>query len=136
MITWTLPTNGVRPRIHGMEAGADAALARFDGVVLKALRETQTALSAYTRELQRNASLRAARDNANEAARQNRLLYQAGRAPYLSSLDADRTLASADAALAASDSQVAIDQVNLFLALGGGWQQGADANTLSQGHAH
>ncbi|EHP43427.1 NodT family RND efflux system outer membrane lipoprotein [Cupriavidus basilensis OR16] len=122
LITWNLPTNGVRPRIHAMEAGADAALARFDGVVLKALQETQGALSAYTRELERNRSLRVARDDANEVARQQRLLYQAGRVPYLSSLDADRTLAGTEAALAASDSQVAIYQIDLFLALGGGWQ--------------
>ncbi|MDW3686839.1 efflux transporter outer membrane subunit [Cupriavidus sp. CV2] len=122
LITWNLPTNGVRPRIHAMEAGADAALARFDGVVLQALQEAQSALSAYTRELERNQSLRVARDDANEVARQHRMLYKAGRVPYLSSLDADRTLAGAEAALAASDSQVAINQINLFLALGGGWQ--------------
>lgn len=122
LITWNLPTNGVRPRIHAMEAGADAALARFDGVVLQALQETQSALSAYTRELERNQALRVARDDANEVARQHRMLYKAGRVPYLSSLDADRTLAGAEAALAASDSQVAINQINLFLALGGGWQ--------------
>ncbi|GAB7542636.1 efflux transporter outer membrane subunit [Cupriavidus sp. 8B] len=122
LITWNLPTNGVRPRIHAMEAGADAALARFDGVVLQALQETQSALSAYTRELERNQALRVARDDASEVARQHRMLYKAGRVPYLSSLDADRTLAGAEAALAASDSQVAINQINLFLALGGGWQ--------------
>lgn len=122
LITWNIPTSGTRARIHGREASADAALAHFDGVVLKALRETDTALSAYTHELERNQSLRDARDKADEAARQNRLLYQAGRAPYLSSLDADRTLANGDAALAASDGQVATDQISLFLALGGGWQ--------------
>lgn len=122
LISWTIPTSGTRARIHGMEAGAEGALARFDGVVLKALRETQSALSAYTHELERNQSLHAARDKANEAARQNRVLWQAGRSPYLQSLDADRTLANTEAALAASDAQVAMDQINLFLALGGGWQ--------------
>ncbi|NUA27671.1 efflux transporter outer membrane subunit [Cupriavidus basilensis] len=136
LITWNLPTNGVRPRIHGMEAGADAALARFDGVVLKALEETQSALSAYTRELERNQSLRVARDDANEVARQHRLLYQSGRVPYLSSLDADRTLAGAEAALAASDSQVALDQINLFLALGGGWQNSPKVAERRMSEAH
>ncbi|AOY94609.1 RND transporter [Cupriavidus sp. USMAA2-4] len=122
-ITWNLPTNGVRPRIHGMEAGADAALARFDGVVLKALLETRTALSRYGREQERNAALRAARDQAAGAAAQQRRLYQAGRTPYLSSLDAERSLASAEMDLAASDSQLAFNQIGLFVALGGGWQQ-------------
>jgi len=122
-ITWNLPTNGVRPRIHGMEAGADAALARFDGVVLKALQETQTALSGYGREMERNAALRASREQAAGAAAQQRRLYQAGRTPYLSSLDAERSLAVAEMDLAASDSQIALDQIRLFVALGGGWQK-------------
>lgn len=136
MISWTLPTSGTRARIHNMEAGADAALAHFDGVVLKALRETQTALSAYTRELERNQALHDARDKADEAARQNRRLYEAGRSPYLSSLDADRTLANNDAALAASDAQVSLDQVNLFLALGGGWQDAPEVRSHSMAGAH
>jgi len=91
-------------------------------VVLKAIQETRTSLSAYTRELQRDDALRDARDKSRAAAQQNHKLYQAGRAPYLTSLDAERTHASAEAALAASETQVAMDQVNLFLALGGGWQ--------------
>ncbi|MGO4332215.1 efflux transporter outer membrane subunit [Cupriavidus sp. 2TAF22] len=134
LITWNIPTSGTRARIHGTEAGAEAALAHFDGVVLKALRETQTALSSYTRELERAAALRDARDKASEVARQNRQLYQAGRSPYLNTLDADRTLASTDAALAAAESQVALDQINLFLALGGGWQDApkVETHTMSE----
>jgi len=38
-------------------------------------------------------------------------------------LDADRTLAANDAAWAASDAALASDQIALFLALGGGWEQ-------------
>ncbi|WP_246177877.1 efflux transporter outer membrane subunit [Pandoraea horticolens] len=137
MITWSLPTNGVRAHIKGMEAGADAALAHFDGVVLKALQETQTSLSAYTRELQRGDALRDARDKSRAAAERNHKLYQAGRAPFLTSLDAERTHANAEAALAASETLVAMDQVNLFLALGGGWQSSAanDKTSLAQSHS-
>ncbi|MFM0340414.1 efflux transporter outer membrane subunit [Paraburkholderia fungorum] len=122
VVTWNFPTNGARARIHGAEAGSDAALARFDGVVLKSLEETQTALARYTNELGRNRSLRDARDQAQVAAREQRRLYQGGRVPYLMSLDADRTLANAEAALANSDAQVAFDQVSVFQSLGGGWQ--------------
>ena len=53
---------------------------------------------------------------------QARALYRGGRSGYLDALDADRGLATAQAALAASDAQLADDQVTLFLALGGGWQ--------------
>jgi multidrug efflux system outer membrane protein len=122
LISWTLPGGGERARIRQADAAADAALARFDGTVLSALRETETALAVYAHELDRNAELRAARDQAAVAQAQAERLYKAGRSPFLSGLDARRTLTQAEAALAASDGQVAIDQVNLFLALGGGWR--------------
>ena len=126
LITWTLPSRGAHARIRATEAGADAALAQFDQTVLNALQETQTALSNYARALDRQASLHQALDEASHAAEQNRRLYQAGRSPYLSSLDAERTRASTAAAAADADSAVSQAQVALFLALGGGWQ-GADA---------
>jgi len=123
LLSWSFPTNGVRARIRGREAESEAALARFDGTVLRALQETETALSAYRHALARQQALQQAQRLAQEAASQERQRYQAGRAPYLSQLDAERTLADAEAALAESDSQVALRQIDLFLALGGGWQQ-------------
>ncbi|WP_406850238.1 efflux transporter outer membrane subunit, partial [Chromobacterium phragmitis] len=123
LISWTLPDSGARARVKAAEAGADAALAHFDGVVLNALRETETALTFYAKDLERNSDLRSARDNARAAAQDNRRLYAAGRVPYLASLDADRALAGNEAALAASDAQLAQDQVTVFQALGGGWEQ-------------
>jgi hypothetical protein len=50
--------------------------------------------------------------------------------PYLLSLDADRTLANAEATLAESDAQIAYYQVSVFQSLGGGWQQ--DHSPLSR----
>ena len=122
LISWTLPGEGEHARIRATEAGADAALARFDGTVLNALRETETSLAVYAHELDRNAALRSARDEAATAEGQAQTLYRAGKSPYLTGLDAQRTLATAEAALAASDGALAADQVNLFLALGGGWE--------------
>lgn len=124
LISWTLPSTGTaRSHIAQAEAGTAAALARFDGVVLNALRETETALTVYARELDRNAALKAARDQGALASKQAARLYSAGRTDFLTTLDAERTLAASDAAVAASDAQLAADQVNLFLALGGGWEQ-------------
>jgi multidrug efflux system outer membrane protein len=125
LISWTLPAGGERARIRQASAAAQAALARFDGTVLTALQETEGNLTVYARDMDRNAELRAARDHAALADRQVRALQQAGRSPYLVGLDAQRTLAAAQAALAASDAQVAADQVKLFLSLGGGWRSAA-----------
>ena len=126
LISWTLPNTGVvRAHIAQANAGADAALAKFDGTVLTALRETETALEVYARELDRHAALQAARDESATVAEQARRLYRSGRTGYLDALDAERGLASSEATLAASDAELADDQVSLFLALGGGWEPAA-----------
>jgi multidrug efflux system outer membrane protein len=126
LISWTLPDTGsARSRIAQAEAGSAMALARFDGTVLNALRDTETALTVYARELDRHAALTAARDQDALAAQQARTLFRSGRTDFLTTLDTDRTLAAAESSLALSDALLSADQVNLFLALGGGWEQGA-----------
>ena len=126
LISWSLPsTSTARMHIAQAEAGTAASLARFDGVVLNALRETETALTNYARELDRNAALKAARDQSALASNQAARLYRFGRTDFLTTLDAERTLASSEAAVAASEATLATDQVTLFLALGGGWEQQA-----------
>jgi multidrug efflux system outer membrane protein len=129
LISWSIPVNGAaRGRIAEARAANQAALARFDGTVLNALRETETALTVYARELDRNAALKAARDQSALAAQQAGTLYRYGRTDFLTTLDAQRSLASAESALTSSDAQVAADQVALFMALGGGWEAPADAS--------
>jgi multidrug efflux system outer membrane protein len=90
--------------------------------VLGALRDTESALIAYARDQQRDENLATARARASEAEHQARQLYSGGKIDFLTLLDAQRTLASADAALAASHAQLATDQVAIFLTLGGGWE--------------
>ena len=123
LISWDFPQqNAIRARIRAAEAGTDAAFANFDGKVLAALREVESALTVYAHDLDRRSALQAARDRAAEAAAQADMLYKEGRQDAFTDLDAQRVLASADSALAQAESRVASDQVNLFLALGGGWQ--------------
>ena len=122
LISWVLPVTGpARARIAQAEAAAQAALADFDGVVLNALRETESALVLYARELDRNMALREARDQSALASSQAHRLYSFGRSDFLTTLDADRTLAEFESRLAESEAQLARYQVSLFLALGGGW---------------
>ena len=123
LITWTFPLESEQARVDEADAASHAALAHFDGVVLNALRETESSLALYQRDLERNATLHAARDKAAEASAEADALYKGGRTPYLTGLLAQQTLTSSEQALAASDSQVSLDQVTLFLALGGGWPQ-------------
>lgn len=123
LISWTFPLESEQARVEEADAATRAALAHFDGVVLNALRETESSLALYQRDLERNATLHAARDKAAEASAEADALYKGGRTPYLTGLLAQQTLTTSEQALAASDSQVSLDQVTLFLALGGGWPQ-------------
>jgi outer membrane protein TolC len=133
LISWNLPaTSSARTHIAQAEANTAGSLARFDSVVLNALRETESALTVYARELDRNAALKASRDQGALASEQAGKLYKFGRTDFLTKLDADRALAVAESAVAASDAQLAADQVNLFLALGGGWES---ARTKQAHHA-
>lgn len=121
-ISWTLPTNGTRARIREAEASTQAALAHFDGVVLDALRETQTRLAQYSALLERRDALADAERSAKDAADQTHRRYQAGRESFLADLQATRAYTDVRGQLAAANSQVAMGQVSVFLALGGGWK--------------
>ncbi|MBV8681646.1 MAG: TolC family protein [Caulobacteraceae bacterium] len=124
-LVWQANRNGARARIAGAQADDRAALARFDGVVLSALRETESDLTDYSHDLDRHAALVAVDTQAQTALDQATALYARGRVGSLSVLDAQRTAASAARAVATSDAQLSADQVALFLALGGGWESSA-----------
>lgn len=123
LISWSFPNVfAARAQIKAAGARSDAALATFDQTVLTALQETETALSNYANELDRRAALTEARDQAARAAELSRLRFNAGADSFLLVLDAERTQAAADAALAQSDALVTTYQIALFRALAGGWQ--------------
>ena len=67
--------------------------------------------------------MKSARDQSALAADQAHRLYKHGRIDFLATLDAERTLANDESAYAASSAKLVNDQIGVFLALGGGWEQ-------------
>ena len=123
LISWAFPNQeAIRARIGGAKADAQADLATFDGTVLRALEETETALSAYRNALLRKDRLASARDAAERAAKVSLARQRRGQIDALALLDAQRTLAQSDADYALATRDVAFAQVDLFRALGGTWQ--------------
>jgi len=131
LINWSFPINGQRARVQQAEAASGGALAHFDGVVLNALRETQSNLATYASDTTRADALRTAYRSAIQSADETHRLYSAGRESFIADLDATRTLTSVAAQVSAAEGQVALDQVNLFLALGGGWERDDDVANVS-----
>ena len=122
LISWSFSDHArARARVAGAEASTQEALAQFDGTVLRSLQETETALSAYANALRRREALKAARDEAEVAAKIVRAQQREGQVDSLALLDAERTFAEAEADLADINGEVADAQINLFRALGGGW---------------
>ena len=123
LVTWSFPNTLVAlAQIREARAVASGALASFDSTVVQALKETEQALTTYAAELDRHAALSAARERANEAFRLAKIQYDAGTASFLDLLTAETTVVTADQALAASDQLISSDQVAVFQALGGGWE--------------
>lgn len=122
LINWNfLNQEPARARIAGAEADTQASLATFDGTILRALEETETALSGYAHMLDRRTALQSARNEAETAVKITRAQQREGAIDGLAALDAERTFAEAEAALALADARIADAQVDLFRALGGRW---------------
>ena len=123
LISWSFPNIGLaRAHIRESQAQASGALASFDSVVLQALKEAEQALTTYNSELARHGALAAADRQAAEAFRLAKVQYDAGAASFLDLLTAQSAFIQAHQALAASDLSLAADQVAVFKALGGGWE--------------
>jgi NodT family efflux transporter outer membrane factor (OMF) lipoprotein len=121
LISWTLNRHATRARIEAAQAQSRADLANFDGVVIKALREVETALNSYAAGLEQQDSLERARDEAARVAQRTMQLRRGGKISEIPALEAERDLVAAEQAVAEGRGAINDDQITLFLALGGGW---------------
>jgi NodT family efflux transporter outer membrane factor (OMF) lipoprotein len=122
-IQWPVFDAGrIRRNIDAQKALQEQALARFQGAVLSALKEVETAMSAYALERKRLEALGRAAGAAEEAVELARIRYEAGLIDFGDVLEAQRSLLGFQDQVAESEGSVAADLVRLYKALGGGWQ--------------
>jgi NodT family efflux transporter outer membrane factor (OMF) lipoprotein len=124
-ISWNFfNQSAARARVRQAKAGQVAALATFDAAVLSALKEIEQALSVYNAGLRNRVALIAARQQIHEAFDIAHDEFAAGALSSLDLLTTEQSLVALDAAVAAADSALIIDQIAVFKALGGGWGGG------------
>jgi len=129
-VDWTFPIqSGLRARVMQAKAGAAAALASFDSVVLTALKETAQTLSSYSAEADHHAALAVAQSKARRAFELAHGQFVAGAVSNLDLLTTEQALVAADAAVAGSDLAMVQYQITAFKALGGGWRSGDPGDT-------
>jgi NodT family efflux transporter outer membrane factor (OMF) lipoprotein len=113
-------------RLRSMLALSDAqqqeAAVTYRKTVLQAWHDVVNALVAHRLESVRRARLRSQAEHARAALELARARYNDGVSDFLTVLDAERTLLQADQQYATSTTNVALDLVQLFKALGGGWE--------------
>ncbi|MGC6328535.1 efflux transporter outer membrane subunit [Rhizorhabdus sp. FW153] len=115
----------IRAAILGQRASADAAFDSYRQTVLTALEEVENALKGREVAERREADLSVSYEAANSAASLARLQYRSGLIDFQSLLDAQRTLLSSQDASATARATRATATIQLYKALGGGWQNAA-----------
>ena len=126
LISWNFPNLvAARARIRQAQFTTQAAYAAFDGAVLTALQNAETTLATYGGELDRRAALKAASDSAGQAFHIEQVRLANGAVSQIDLFVIEQTLVNAQSALAASDAALINDQVSVFKALGGGWDDPA-----------
>ncbi|MDM0116665.1 TolC family protein [Variovorax sp. J22R133] len=104
------------------ESGQREALLRAEDGMVRALEDVENALVALSSERQRSQSLQTAAASAQAALGRAQSLYDRGQIDLLPLLDAQRSRLAAGLSANESNTQLLLDSVQLYKALGGGWQ--------------
>jgi len=121
-VRWNLFAAGrLRARVDAQVARAEGASLAWEATVLRALEESENALTGFVREQERRAALEAAAAQSRRASEVARAQYTAGLTDFQVVIDSERATASLEDELAVSDAAVTSALVALYKALGGGF---------------
>ena len=107
--------------VRAQRAAAEGALAAYRQSVLLALEDVENGLVFLKSAGERQAAIADALESADNAAILARSQYRAGLTDFQTLLDAERQLLNARDSLASAKADQATALVQLYLALGGGW---------------
>jgi NodT family efflux transporter outer membrane factor (OMF) lipoprotein len=129
-LRWLLFDGGrVRAQIAVEDARTEQALLAYEQTVLNALNEVENTLSQYLNQRTRQAALDRSVQAAQRALRLATRLYRDGLVDFQNVLDAQRALFDNENQQAAARGNTSIFLVQLYKALGGGWDPASNATT-------
>jgi outer membrane protein TolC len=106
------------------ESGQREALLRAEDGIVRALEDVENTLVTLSDERQRAESLQSAAKAADAALTHAQSLYDRGQIDLLPLLDAQRSALGVRLSANDSNTQLLLDSVQLYKALGGGWDMG------------
>lgn len=112
----------IKAGIEAQTAREQVALLTYEQAILNAVEDVENSLVVLTEEQQRDDSLTAAAKEREIALEHARSLFREGQIDLLQLLDVQRALLATELSLAESNAQRAVGHVQLYKALGGGWQ--------------
>ncbi len=112
----------LRSQLRSQQAATDAALAAYRQSVLTSLEDVENALLALKAARERQVQFAIAFDAATNTSILARSQYRAGLTDFQQLLEAERSLLSARDGIAGSRGDEALALVQLYRALGGGWE--------------
>lgn len=112
----------LKSQVKAARAAAQASRVEYRQTVLTAFKEVEDAIVAWNNDREYVALLKKAADDSALANERARRLYAAGLTGFLDVLTTERTALNAENAQAAARLNHLIDAVNLYVALGAGWQ--------------
>ncbi|MDR0673377.1 MAG: efflux transporter outer membrane subunit [Zoogloeaceae bacterium] len=122
----------IQDQIDIQDAVQEQALVSYEQTLLAALEDVENALSSYATGRQREASRARAALSARNAATLASQMYQTGLADFQKVLDTQRSQLSSEDGLVTARSDILIAIIQLYKALGGGWEAlpEADSETI------
>ncbi len=119
----------LRAQLNAAEAVTAQALARYEQQLLVGLQDVENALAAYGHTREERGAVADAVAASSQSLDLATLLYKDGAVDFQNVLDAQRTLLLFEEQLASVDGDVVRSVVQLYLALGGGWDPESPADT-------
>ena len=104
------------------ESGQREAVLRYEDAIARALEDVENALVALDDQRHRAQLMRSAAASADAALGHAQSLYDRGQTDFLPLLDAQRVRLVVRVSANEADTQLLLDSVQLYKALGGGWQ--------------
>jgi len=132
---WNVAGNAAGPLFQGFAlieqyrsqvAGWEQTVAQYEQTVLTAFAEVSNALTAQTKLAEARAAQERAVDAYQESVQLSLVRYNSGLASYFEVLEAQQQLYPAELALSQLQRDELVTVVNLYRALGGGWQLSND----------
>lgn len=121
-----------RSQVRSAQAAADGAFLAYKQTVLTSVEEIENAVVALDAAKRREAEFRVAFDAANNQAILARLQYRSGLSDFLTLIQSESALLSARNGIVQAQSDQATALIQLYLALGGGWDEATVPQALAQ----